>query len=129
MDSVIKREFRSALSDVSTEIVVQVVEAGIDLLTNAPEMIEAIPIAGSLLRIVKGGIAVRDRLFALKVAQFLNQVHDGTITKAEYAAYTDKMDSDADYLRTISKITIAQLESYNDEVKAIVLGRIVEGAY
>jgi len=39
------------------------------------------------------------------------------------------MDSDADYLRTISKITIAQLESYNDEVKAIVLGRIVEGAY
>ena len=45
MDTEIQKEFKSAISDISTDIIVQVAETGLDLLTNAPQLIEAIPIS------------------------------------------------------------------------------------
>ena len=54
------------------------------------------------------------------------QIHDGTINAEEYEKYQDKMEEDPEYLKNITKITIAQLEAFDDEVKAVVLGETLK---
>ena len=88
-------------------------------------MIAAVPFH-TLLKLAKGAIALRDRLFAVKICKFLKAFHDGTVGQDELANFLTKLENDSAYVDSITKITLYQIEAFNDDFKSTVLAELLK---
>lgn len=116
----------NAIATPSTEAILSVAQKGLEILLDAPDLVEAIPIANTIFKVARGLYSLRDKLFAVKVAKFLASIHDGTVSEADLKGFVSKLKSEPVYGERFAKVTLSQLEAQNDDFKAVVLAEVLK---
>lgn len=95
-------------------------EVALDAATN-DGILADIPILGSLLKLKKIGVSVRDHLFAKKLKRFLVAV--SKMPAEERQAFTEEMDADPEIKRKVGETLISMLERFDEPEKAELLAK------
>jgi hypothetical protein len=109
---------RDNLTDMSADMA----EALLDTASDASPLLEAIPIFGSLVKMVRAGLAMRDRLFLRQLYDFLQLLT--TVTPTERQAFAAKMAADPKHKQQVGESLLLLLNRLDDLDKSSVLGKL-----
>ena len=120
-------------SDLGDSLITTVARAGgTDLLTDAAEfsldqilrgdLVKEIPIFGTLARLYKVGVGIRDYLFVKKLLRFFGKLSD--ISQEERERFGKRMDEDEGYRQKVGDHIVLVLDRLDDVSKAELAGRI-----
>ncbi|GAB3724040.1 hypothetical protein GCM10027594_05120 [Hymenobacter agri] len=114
LDSIANENLTDLASDAS--------ELVLDGITSASDAIEAVPVFGSAVKLVRAGLAMREKLFMRKLSRFLLQLQG--IKPEEKQAFIREMVFDPDFKKRVGENLVLVLDRLNDMEKADVLGRL-----
>ncbi len=112
----------SELTTTSKEIVIDYVEIGIDSIF-ADEIIKEIPVLKTIAAVCNVGIAINERFFAKKIAVFIKEFHEKTISAEKLDKFKVKLESDSRYRDRVMDHVIVLLDRYIDVEKAKIIAR------
>jgi hypothetical protein len=101
------------------ELVADVGEVGLDSLTDGP--LKEIPVLGSVLKLCKAGVQVRDLIFLSKLTRFLRRVREGE--RSAVQAFARTVASDTDLKNRVGTNILIAIERLDDIEKPELLAR------
>ena len=113
MDSVARAEL--------TEIAVDFAELTIDALLD-DELLQAIPIVGTVARLYRSSVSIRDRLFLRKVLGFLKEFDD--IPKEDRERFVEELDASEGTRAKAGAALMLLLDRLDDVDKPQLIGRL-----
>jgi len=116
--SIVDATAEENIADVAAELA----EVALDSVLDASEIIEAVPFLGSVLKLAKVGISIRDRLFLKKLAGFLFELDK--VSPTERAKYILKLSDDPDFKEKIGVNLLILLEKLDDIDKPTLIGKL-----
>jgi hypothetical protein len=95
-------------------------EVGIDALLD-DGLLRDIPVVGTLVSLARTGIALRDRIFAKKIARFLLQLNE--VHAAERGQFHEELTRDPKRAKVLGETLIVLLDRIDDVEKARLLAQ------
>jgi len=105
-------EYKELLTDFSELAIDAILEDGV---------IRDIPVLGSLVGLVRGGISIRDRIYAKKILRFLLEFKD--IPREEIQAQIDKLTTNPKERQRLGEHLLLLLDRLNDMEKSALLAK------
>lgn len=102
------------------EIGFDFVEVGLDQITEN-ELIKEIPIVGTVVKLGKSVIAIKDRHLLKKTLVFVTEINNGTISKKKLEAHKNKLESNVKTMNAELENIILIIERLNGCIKSIIL--------
>ena len=113
IDSIAKGELKGLAGDA--------VEIAIDAVLD-DNLLQAIPVVGTIGRLYRTGVSIRDRLFLRKVLSFLNELSD--VRESDRKRFAEELGKDAGSRSRAGAALVLLLERLDDLEKAEVIGRL-----
>lgn len=105
-------EYEDVLADISEVAIDSILEDGV---------IRDIPVIGSLVGLVRGGISIRDRIYAKKILRFLLEFKD--IPREEIQAQIDELATNPKERQRLGEHLLLLLDRLNDMDKPALLAK------
>ncbi|MCR5890397.1 hypothetical protein LRS06_21960 [Hymenobacter sp. J193] len=105
-----------------TDATVDTAEAFLDGLTAMGDVMEAFPVFGTLVKLIRTGFSIHDRLFMQKMATFLLELKNVSVD--ERYRFVRDMDGDPAFKKKVGAKLILLLDRVDDLEKASVLGKL-----
>ncbi|MES2373425.1 MAG: hypothetical protein V4557_12645 [Bacteroidota bacterium] len=115
----------SIVSDKLSELAADAAELGLDSLL-ADGVVKDIPVIGSLYKLAKVAMGIRENIFAKKVLKFLIELKG--IPGEERKKFIAGLDSDTHKIHKVGEKIIVILERLDDIDKATIVGRLLRAA-
>lgn len=115
----------SIVSDKLSELAADAAELGLDSLL-ADGVVKDIPVIGSLYKLAKVAMGIRENIFVKKVLKFLIELKD--IPGEERKKFIAGLDSDTHKIHKVGEKIIVILERLDDIDKATIVGRLLRAA-
>ena len=115
------------LDSVSSEDLISLGETGVELITSTQledEVLTQIPIFGTLAKLYKVGIGIREHLFIRKVHGFLFQLKD--ISDSKRMKFINELSNDARKEKEFGETIIMILESLDNLTKSKIIGNVIK---
>ncbi|GAB3585621.1 hypothetical protein [Hymenobacter daeguensis] len=109
-------------SDHITDLTADAAEALLDSMTDAAEVLEAFPVFGSAVKLIRAGFSIHDRLFLRKLSKFLLELH--SVSVDERYEFVREFDRDPSFKKRVGEKLILLLDRFDDLEKAAVLGKL-----
>jgi hypothetical protein len=106
-----------------SQISIELLEVGVDSLLSEG-IVRDIPVLGTIANLAKAGVAIRDRLFARKVASFLVNLQN--ISDEQRKNFCQKLRNDSAHQKRLGEILILLLDRLDDLEKPHLLAKIFE---
>jgi hypothetical protein len=105
------------------DLVIDILDPRLDELLDV-ELLSEIPVLGTLTKLARLGLTVRDRLFLSKVSRFLTSLP--TAREAEWREFQSKMQADQKFVQRTGEVLVLLLERMNDLEKPQLLAKVFE---
>lgn len=115
----------SVTSEKLSEIAVDGAELAIDSILHEG-LLKDIPIVGTIYKIGRASIGVREAIFTKKVLKFLQELKD--IPLAEREEFLRKLEENAKYSNRVGEKLLVLIERLDDIDKSSVIGRLFKAA-
>jgi len=120
-DADLPGELVDAIADPSAiDAAVSLAEAGFDALLD-DGLLRDLPVVGTLVSLARAGIALRDRIFAKKVARFLLEVSE--VPEDERRTFQEELGSNPGKRKALGETLIVLLDRIDDFEKARLLAK------
>lgn len=112
----------SVAAEKLTDIGADLAELALDALTGDNGALEAFPVVGNLVKLIKVGFSVPDKLFLNKLGEFLLELQK--IDLAERAKFVDELDNDIKHKKKVGANLLILLDRLDDIEKPALIGKL-----
>jgi len=113
--------FKETLFDTTIDMSIDYLELGLDAVTDN-EIIKQFPIVGSVVKLGKLAIAIRDRHLLKKTLEFIRTVNNGNIALPKIEKYKSELESNPKKMERELEHVLILLDNQIDGNKSRVLG-------
>lgn len=111
------------LSEPLIDLGVDYAEIGVDAIFDN-DIVKEIPVVRTLLSMIKGSIAIKERHFAQKFLSFLQEYHSGNLSKKEKYDFLVKFKENKKYKEKVTSLLITTIDRYYDCIQSQIASRL-----